>query len=76
MKKIAGRTVKLVTLAIIFTILFTALRIYLYGNNCVDTKADAAVVLGAAVGVTACRRCSAKESITLLSYIVAGRCES
>jgi uncharacterized SAM-binding protein YcdF (DUF218 family) len=49
MKKIAGRTVKLVTLAIILTILFTALRIYLYGNNSVDTNADAAVVLGAAV---------------------------
>jgi uncharacterized SAM-binding protein YcdF (DUF218 family) len=49
MKKIAGRTVKLVTLAIILTILFTALRIYRYGNNSVDTNADAAVVLGAAV---------------------------
>ena len=49
MKKIAGRTVKLVTLAIILTILFTALRIYRYGNNSVDANADAAVVLGAAV---------------------------
>jgi uncharacterized SAM-binding protein YcdF (DUF218 family) len=49
MKKIASSTVKLVTLAIILTILFTALRIYLYGNNSVDTNADAAVVLGAAV---------------------------
>jgi uncharacterized SAM-binding protein YcdF (DUF218 family) len=49
MKKIAGRTLKLVTLAIILTILFTALRIYRYGNNSVDTNADAAVVLGAAV---------------------------
>ena len=49
MKKIAGRTIKLVTLAIILTILFTAVRIYRYGNNPVDINADAAVVLGAAV---------------------------
>jgi len=49
MKKIAGRTIKLVTLAIILTILFTAVRIYRYGYNSVDNDADAAVVLGAAV---------------------------
>jgi len=49
MKKIAGRTLKLVTLAIILTILITAVRIYRYGNNPVDINADAAVVLGAAV---------------------------
>ena len=49
MKKIAGRTLKLVTLAIILTILITAVRIYRYGNNPVEINADAAVVLGAAV---------------------------
>jgi uncharacterized SAM-binding protein YcdF (DUF218 family) len=49
MKKIAGRTLKLVTLAIILTILITAVRIYRYGNNPVAINADAAVVLGAAV---------------------------
>jgi len=49
MKKIAGRTLKLVTLAIILTILITAVRIYRYGNNPVEINANAAVVLGAAV---------------------------
>jgi vancomycin permeability regulator SanA len=40
---------KLCLVFLILTILFTALRIYTYGNNSVDASADAAVVLGAAV---------------------------
>ena len=43
---------KLVLLGIILTILFTALRIYTYGNKSVNANADAAVVLGAAVWST------------------------
>jgi uncharacterized SAM-binding protein YcdF (DUF218 family) len=43
---------KLCLVFLILTILFTALRIYTYGNNSVDASADAAVVLGAAVWST------------------------
>src|SRR5437867_9107522 len=49
MKKIAARIVKLVLLAVIITIIATAVRIYTYASVSVDTEADAAVVLGAAV---------------------------
>jgi uncharacterized SAM-binding protein YcdF (DUF218 family) len=52
MKKVVGRILKLLLLAIVLTIAITAVRIYSYGSNSVDTNADAAVVLGAAVWST------------------------
>jgi uncharacterized SAM-binding protein YcdF (DUF218 family) len=52
MKKVVGRILKLLLLAIVLTIVFTAVRIYTYGSTSVDMNADAAVVLGAAVWST------------------------
>ncbi|BAY31182.1 hypothetical protein NIES2107_30410 [Nostoc carneum NIES-2107] len=53
MPKIKPRWVKLILLsflsALLLAITSTATSIYLYGNKITDTKADAAIVLGAAV---------------------------
>jgi len=49
MKKTLGRILKFLVLAIVLTIVITAVRIYTYGDYSVDISADAAVVLGAAV---------------------------
>ncbi|HEV8368511.1 MAG TPA: YdcF family protein [Pyrinomonadaceae bacterium] len=49
MKKVIGRILKLILLAILLTFVVTAVRIYSYGSTSVDMSADAAVVLGAAV---------------------------
>lgn len=43
------RLLKLTVVALVGIVLFTAVRIYSYGSNSVDTNADAAVVPGAAV---------------------------
>ncbi len=48
MAKVA-RLLKLVLVLVIFTLGFTATRIYTFGNSRTDTQADAAIVLGAAV---------------------------
>lgn len=52
MKKTLGRILKFLVLAIVLTIVITAVRIYTYGDYSVDISADAAVVLGAAVWST------------------------
>jgi uncharacterized SAM-binding protein YcdF (DUF218 family) len=49
MKHWPARILKFFTLALIAVVLTTAFRIYSYGSKTVDTKADAAIVLGAAV---------------------------
>ena len=52
MKKVVGRILKFLLLAIVLTIVITAVRIYTYSDYSVDISADAAVVLGAAVWST------------------------
>jgi len=49
MKRWLIRILKFSALALIVVVFVTAVRIYNYGSNSVDTKADAAIVLGAAV---------------------------
>jgi uncharacterized SAM-binding protein YcdF (DUF218 family) len=49
MKRWFTRLLKIFPLALIAVIGITAFRIYSYGSKTVDTKADAAIVLGAAV---------------------------
>jgi vancomycin permeability regulator SanA len=48
-KKRAVTISKVVIATLLLVVGFIALRIYTYGNNVVDLKADAAIVLGAAV---------------------------
>jgi len=52
MKKVVGRILKFLVLALVLTIVITAVRIYTYGDHSVDISADAAIVLGAAVWST------------------------
>ena len=49
MRKRATKVLKIVIVVAVLVIAVTALRIYTYSDNSSDTKADAAVVLGAAV---------------------------
>lgn len=49
MKRWLIRILQFAALALILIVLVTAFRIYNYGSNSVDTNADAAIVLGAAV---------------------------
>ena len=49
MKKRLGTVAKILIAAIVIVVGATAMRIYTYGDNVVDVKADAAIVLGAAV---------------------------
>ena len=49
MRRRAIKVVKVLVIVIVAAIMFTAVRIYTYGNNSSDVQADAAVVLGAAV---------------------------
>ena len=49
MKRWLSRILKFSALALVVIVLVTAVRIYRYGSTSVDTNADAAIVLGAAV---------------------------
>lgn len=49
MRRRVAKIFKIVIIAVVLAIAFTALRIYTYSSNSSDTQADAAVVLGAAV---------------------------
>jgi hypothetical protein len=49
MKKRVGTIAKVLIAALLVVVGAIAVRIYTYGNNVVDVKGDAAIVLGAAV---------------------------
>lgn len=49
MRKKIGFIVKFIIAPVLLVVVLVALRIYTYGNKTIDVKADAAIVLGAAV---------------------------
>jgi vancomycin permeability regulator SanA len=49
LKKKLAFIFKFIIAAALLLVVLVAVRIYTYGNNVVDVKADAAIVLGAAV---------------------------